>query len=144
MATVKALARERLKENIARQTQPNFYVDKLVLRLCWPQIRPWLQLSSLLPYLIRDGLVTNDDSYKLSNNLLTPGEKAQLVYDKVAALGDYACHLLYMAIIEDHSNHLGHDSAREALEEKGVCACVCVCVCMCVCVHVCVCVCVGV
>ena len=53
MASVRVLTRECLRENIARQSQPNFYMDKLVLRVCWPQF----QFSSLLPYLIRDGLV---------------------------------------------------------------------------------------
>ena len=50
-------ARKRLRESIARQLLPNFFMDKLVVKEYWPQIHSWLQLSSLLPFLIRDGLV---------------------------------------------------------------------------------------
>ena len=128
MASVRT--QERLRESIARQQLPNFFVDKLVMRECWPQIHEWLQLSSLIPYLKLDGLLTNNEVQRiLSSHYESPGVISQLVYNKVLGLGDTACHLLYMCIAENHSSHLGHDIARVILETKGVCACACVCIC---------------
>ena len=90
-----------MREKIARQSHSNFYVDKLVMSECWAEIHPWLnniKLSSLTPYLIRDGLVNDDEAYTLHSHYETPGAKTQLVFNNVLRLGDYTCHLLYMAM----------------------------------------------
>ena len=109
-----------LRENIDRQELPNFFVDKEVVRECWASISPCIHIPGLLPYLIRYGLVADDDVFHLNNTNIAPGQKKTSLLQIVRGLGDEACHLLYMCICEDCNNHLGHDDAREKLERKGV------------------------
>ena len=49
--------------------------------------------------------------------MIAPGRKRVVLYECVCA-SDERPHLLYMCICEDR-DHLGHDEARELLEDKG-------------------------
>ena len=110
-------SRQRLRENIDQQQPPYFFVDRQVLQRCWPKISPLLKIDCLLPHLMGYGFLSSDEIFELNSPMIPPGRKKVVLYECVCA-SDERPHLLYMCICEDR-DHLGHDEARELLEEKG-------------------------
>ena len=98
------------------------YVGELTINQCWGKIRGWINMSSLMGYLMRNGLVNNaDDMDAISSPYLTATVRQTNLMQLLSANGGGNGHFLfYMSLCESlESNPLGHGDAVDELKRRG-------------------------
>ena len=98
------------------------YVGEQTLIQCWGKIRLWINVSSLMGYLMRNGLVNGpDDMDAISSPYLTAAVKQTNLMQLLSANGGGNGHFLfYMSLCESlESNPLGHGDAVDELKRRG-------------------------
>ncbi len=114
--TLLVSAEQEVEEDF-RETE--VFVDRSVFDKCRPQIQPFIDISTLKPYLHKYGLIRGeDDNYQLSDKVAPSVRKAHLFDSLTNGAGNYGHHLLYMCIREAKQS-LGHQSAAELLKNNG-------------------------
>ena len=96
------------------------YVDKEVFYSCFHEIKPWIDLSILIGYLMKYDLVqSSDDMYILTSSFFPPQDKFNSLVKTVEAAGQGGFMLLYICLKESASETRGHEAAAVALENCG-------------------------
>ena len=98
------------------------YVGELTVNQCWGKIRGWINMSSLMGYLMRNGLVNNaDDMDAISSPYLTATVRQTNLMQLLSANGGGNGHFLfYMSLCESlESNPLGHGDAVDEFKRRG-------------------------
>jgi hypothetical protein len=98
------------------------YVGEQTINQCWGKIRPWVNISTLMGYLMKNGLVNNpDDMDAISSPYLTAAVRQTNLMQLLSANGGGSGHFLfYMSLCESlESNPLGHGDAVDELKRRG-------------------------
>lgn len=98
------------------------YVGEQTINQCWGKIRPWVNVSTLMGYLMKNGLVNGpDDMDAISSPYLTAAVRQTNLMQLLSANGGGNGHFLfYMSLCESlESNPLGHGDAVDELKRRG-------------------------
>jgi hypothetical protein len=97
------------------------FVDHAVFTLCFPMIRPWIDLSALSDYLYQYGVVKDgDDMQLLTSSYFKPQDKMNSLIQLVEEAGSDGYMLLYMSLRESSVDNPGHKDAVEELDRCGM------------------------
>lgn len=95
------------------------YVDQRVFFACYSKIKPWLNHSVLVGYLMKYGLVqSSDDMELLTSSFYKPQDRETSLIRMAENVVD-GFMLLYMCLFESGEEHMGHVDAVSELNHCG-------------------------
>ena len=80
---------------------------EVILHQCYEQLIQYMDINELLPFLIREQLVTTHESEVLTNPYETRKEKNLYLLSKLPTKGENAFEL-FLKCLEESNEHLGH------------------------------------
>ena len=80
---------------------------EVILHQCYEQLIQYMDTNELLPFLIREQLVTTDESEVLTNPYKTRKEKNLYLLSKLPTKGENAFEL-FLKCLEESNEHSGH------------------------------------
>jgi hypothetical protein len=96
------------------------FIDREIFFACFHQIKPWLNISTLVGYMMKYGLVkTSSDMEELTSSYFKPQDKINSLMRMVEANGTNGCMLLYMCLKESSTEAKGHEDAIKELNHCG-------------------------
>ena len=95
------------------------YVDEAIFMECYDEIRPKLDVSSLVGHLMKYDLVKSTDALSTLSTTTNQVEKVTLLVEIVKGAGHDGFMLLYMCLWESADKCIGHAEAVEELDRCG-------------------------
>ncbi len=98
-----------------------YYVDQEVFDQCYGRIKHWLDVNTLVGYMMKHGLISSPaEMEKITSPYFLPEQRQNSLLSLANSRGEYGFFLLYMCIKEsvDENPH-GHGDAVRVLEAEG-------------------------
>lgn len=96
------------------------FIDQDVFRACFSRIKDWLDMSVLVGYMMKYGLLkTAGDMEELTSSYYKPQDRLNSLMKMAEAGGNDGFMLLYMCLRESASEAGGHKDAVKELDHYG-------------------------
>ena len=91
---------------------------QLVLKELDTEIKGHIDITSLLPYLMKHQLLSATDQYVLSNDYLTPSDRAERLLMAIKMKGQEG-YDKFVTCLEEEKEHLGHYHLLTLINRRG-------------------------
>ena len=91
---------------------------QLVLKELHTEMKDHIDIMSLLPYLMKYQLLSSSDHYFLSNDMLTPSDRAERLLMSIKKKGQEG-YDKFVACLEEEQEHLGHHHLLTLINRRG-------------------------
>ena len=89
-----------------------------VLKELDTEFKNYIDIMSLLPYLIKHDLLSSNDQYVLSNSYLTPSDRAERLLMSIKVKGQTG-YDKFVACLEEEQEHMGHHHLLTLINRRG-------------------------
>ena len=98
--------------------KPSSVDYQLVLKELDTEIRDHIDITSLLPYLMKHQLLSSTDQFVLSNDMLTPSDRAERLLMSIKVKGQEG-YDRFVACLQEEQEHLGHHHLLTLINRRG-------------------------
>lgn len=106
------------KQHVDDYLKPSSVDYQLVLKELDTEIRDHVDITSLLPYLMKHQLLSMNDQYVFSNDMLTPSDRAERLLMSIKLKGQEG-YDKFVACLEEEQEHMGHHHLLTLINRRG-------------------------